>query len=318
MRFEIPRDLLGLERYLDRFVALAGGKRWWKRVNQLDRDGKRSLPQAKIIADYHWLEMELSAQFSILRKNGRLLPQEIFPQSMATLMFAAMVVEVHQRLDSAGRVHLEGRLRDGLKTGYPALFLEMDTALMLLGEGFEVEFPDLEGRSAFDLLFWRGAIEGEVECKSLSADAGRKIHRKDFYRFIDALAPVITARAEGGADEVLIVTVEDRFPSDAGSQATLKAAASEMLEHSDQHEFNGKFFTLKRESIDCVLSNAPRVSSPDFDAACRVAFGDNCHMSGPIAESGTCIIVVRSRHQDDHSKPLLEVVPLLQTAWQRS
>ncbi|MBI4430557.1 MAG: hypothetical protein HY587_02460, partial [Candidatus Omnitrophica bacterium] len=60
------------------------------------------------MSDYHWLEMELGAQLMLLREHGRLLPEEVFMPSMAVLMFAAMVVDVHRRLSEAARVALIG------------------------------------------------------------------------------------------------------------------------------------------------------------------------------------------------------------------
>jgi hypothetical protein len=42
-----------------------------------------------------------------------------------------------------------------------------------------------KGSARFDLLFSRHAFSGEVERKSLPANAGRQIHRKDFYQFMD-------------------------------------------------------------------------------------------------------------------------------------
>jgi hypothetical protein len=56
--------------------------------------------------------MEIAAQIAILRDHGRLLPEQIFPNSMAALLCAATVAELHERLGPRGRVRLQGRLRD--------------------------------------------------------------------------------------------------------------------------------------------------------------------------------------------------------------
>jgi hypothetical protein len=180
MRFHLATDLAA---YLPNFLAFAGGDRWKGRAGQLWRDAMESPFHAKIIGDYHWLEVALSEQMIINEEFGRLAPELLDARTLAALHFAGMVVEVYGRLSRVGRTALEGRIRHALKaeTGFASLYLEMDMALRLLGEDFDVEFPELEATGQYDLGFAKGAVAGEVECKSLSADAGRKIHRKDFY-----------------------------------------------------------------------------------------------------------------------------------------
>jgi hypothetical protein len=206
-----------------------------------------------------------------------------------------------------GRSTLEGRIRDSLQaeTGFAPLYLEMEIARRLIEAAFEVEFSDMEGISRYDLRFWRGPTEGEVECKSLSADAGRKIHRKDFYRFIDAIGEEITNRAAAGANEILVVTVDDRMPSDTERQARLRSATRRMLAEPSLARTDGQFFNITRESSARLASEA---RARDFYQCCRDAYGDNCHVSGAMTPEGGCLIVVRSRREDDHSKPLLEAL----------
>jgi hypothetical protein len=51
------------------FVQLAGENAWWKRVNQLDRDTRRSEFQTM---GHHRLETEIAAQIASSRDHGRL------------------------------------------------------------------------------------------------------------------------------------------------------------------------------------------------------------------------------------------------------
>ena len=66
----------------------------------------------------------------------------------------------------------------------------------------------MDGVAQFDLVFSRGAFVGEVECKSLSADAGRHIYRKDFYRFMELIAPALATHMDLQRQEVLVITLE--------------------------------------------------------------------------------------------------------------
>lgn len=308
MRFNLPRDIDDLAVYFSDFLKITGDTRWWKKVSQLDKVGQQSIYQAKIISDYHWLELELSAQISIWRNHGRLLPQEVIPRSMAALLFSGMTVEVHKRLTTAGRRSLAGRLRDGVKTNFAGLFFELEVALGLLDEGFDIEFPEFEGAATYDIRFQNGDIVGEVECKSISADAGRKIHRKDFYRFIDALAPNIRERTKDSTRTVLVVTLDDRMLPDVESQSVLRTVASRVLIEPDLMQLTGPDFVVGWEPFERRLSNADFTNPKELYARCSRAFGPNCHVSGLTSEKGGCLVVVRSRRADDPSKPHLEAL----------
>lgn len=308
MRFDLPRTIDDLAAYLPAFLYLAGGPRWWKRVDQLYGDGKKSPYLAKIMSDHHWLELELSAQIAIWQDHGRLLAGEVFPRSMAALLFAGMIVEAHKQLGTAGRNNLQGRLRGALKTDFAGLYLELDVALGLIDQGFDVEFPDLERTAAYDIRFSNGDIVGEVECKSLSADAGRKIHRKDFYRLIDSLGPDLAKFAKNSSPAVLILTLDDRLSPDATSQHAIRTAASRVLAGANVTRFSGSDFQIELEPYERHLGRVNFTDPKELYSACSQTFGANCHVSGIMRESGGCLVVVRSHREDDHSKPQMEAL----------
>jgi hypothetical protein len=308
MRFDPATDIAALAAYLPNFLILAGGERFRKRSVQLARDIQRSVAQAKIVADYHWLEISLTSQMIAVEQRGHLLDRELSPADLAAMYFAGMTVEVYGRLTQAGRTALVGRIRDALQagTGFAALYFEMDMALRLMGEGFDVGFPDLERRARYDLEFSKGAVEGEVECKSLSADAGRKIHRKHFYRFMEVISPALVARADAGGDDVLLISLEDRLPSLVAQQKLLRAATERLCSNPSLNEVAGEFFSITRVSYQEKLGMASQESERAFYNACCGVFGKDIHVSGAVTEKGICLIVMRSKQEDDHSKPWLQ------------
>ena len=307
-QFDLPRDLPALAARLPAFLEMAGETAWWKRVDQLDRDARKSEFQTKIVLDHHWLEMELTAQLSILKAHGRLLSEEILPRSMAALLFAGIVAELSAHLTPTGRVRLAGRLRDALKSTFSGLYLELDLALSLLHEGFDVTFPDLEGEAAWDLSFKRDMTAGELECKSLSADAGRKIHRKDFYRFVDALGPEILKRVKAGSREVLVVTLDERLLPDTASQRSLRSSVAQVLGEQATTTLSGPGFQIDREDLNELHGGKPFTDMHDLYGRCQDRYGGNCQVAGPLSENGGCLIVVRSKREDDPSRAQLDAL----------
>jgi hypothetical protein len=308
MQFYVPSELSALAGYVPKFLSIVGRDRWFKRVNQLDEEQRASLYRWKIVMDYHWLEMALTHQSDVLSKLGRLDPELTDTPSLAALLFAGAVTEVHARLTLKGQRTLEGRLRDALKaeTGLAALYLELDQAQRLMAVGHDVEFLDLEGTGQFDLRFSRGTVVGEVECKSISADAGRRIHRKDFYRFMEAISPALGAHASLGRHEVLVVTLSDRLSPNLAEQRELRSSVVEMLKDGAPSDLVRKGFQLERRDFHECLGRPPLDDQRAVYASCRKVFGPNTHMAGGL--TGGCLIVMRSKREDDTSKPLLEAM----------
>jgi hypothetical protein len=307
MLIQFNHDLANMGQYLAPFFELAGQARWRKRAVQLSEETVSSPFKAKIVADYHWLELALSGQIIVNETVGKVVPEDLSIESIRALYFAQTLVEVHRRLSSYGSNVLEGRIRDALKSdvGFAPLYLEMAVARRLFDRGFEVEFSDMDAIAEFDFRFWKGNAHGEVECKSLSCDAGRKIHRKDFYRFIDAVGELTAGRALSGVKEILLVTLNQRLPAEEQLQTTLREAASKLLADDSVQRVEGDFFTITREEYGSRLEQAVFAGEREFYKICRELYGENCHVAGSLTQQGACLIAVRSRREDEHSDPML-------------
>ena len=310
MRVAISSELAALAEYIPRFLDLVGEDRWFKRVDHLDNQQQQSPFQWKIVKDYHWLEMAISFQSDVLAKEGRLLPELTDALNLAALNFAARTVEVHARLSRVGQRNLEGRLRDGLKaeTSYAALYLELDLAQRLMDAGYDVNFADMEQTAQFDFLFSRGMFTGEAECKSLSSDAGRQIHRKDFYRFMEALSPTRVAKWALLQPEVLLITLDRRLSSNISDQAALRTATQTMLEDRARTILAGEGFELERRELNGAHFSASVSDEKALYAALSKTFGANTHIAGALTKDAGFLVVMRSKREDDTSKPILEAM----------
>ena len=310
MRFDVYQDLESLSEYLPRFFHLVDRAHWYRRVQQLDAEQQASAFLWKIVSDYHWMEMAISRQADVLAKEGRLLSERVDLPALAALQFAGAIVEIHARLSEGAQTQLLGRLRDGLKaeSGFAAIYLEVSLALILMVGGYDVHFADLEGTGNYDIQFSRDGFVAEVECKSLSVDAGRRIHRKDFYRFVQALAPQLEAHRNLQQREILIIALDNRLSSNLSDQAELRSSTAAMLEANAPSTLRGTGFLIERRDYreygDAPLTGDERT----LYRYCEAVFGPNAHIAGGITKTGGCLVVMRCLREDDTSQSWLEAM----------
>jgi hypothetical protein len=107
MIVEHKADLRSLEACLPPFLELVGAERWEKRTAQLSKAAIDSPLQAKIIADYHWLEVILSRHIGVCETDGNATPSQITVELLSALYFVQTVLSVHSSLSPAGRKILE-------------------------------------------------------------------------------------------------------------------------------------------------------------------------------------------------------------------
>lgn len=112
---------------------------------------------------------------------------------------------------------MAGMMRDGLQTdrGLQPLAFEMASAVDLSGRGFKLQFVDLESCERFDYLIRKDGVEAEFECKTVSYDLGRQVHRRVFERlgkqvFERGVSEFLTT---SGPNIRIDLTLEARLPS---------------------------------------------------------------------------------------------------------
>ena len=193
MRFKpevLDTELPGI---LRQFVKIAGRDAWKKRLRGLEREMRRESGMRHFWRERCALEFGFSRMWRHLQKTGEIPFDYTDEDARKFLSFAAMTVRCHQRLTPKGRKRLAGMLRNATKGdfGLGPVAYEMKVATHLLTRDYDVEFHDLERGRGYDLLAAKDGMTLEVECTHMSGDAGRKIHRKDLYRFADRFSPWI-------------------------------------------------------------------------------------------------------------------------------
>jgi hypothetical protein len=165
------------------------------------------------LTDYFDSQYSMERSFEVAYdyyRSRRRIPQ-IDEYGYELFLFFALLVKVHERLSRRGQVRLEGSVRDALQStaGLVPVELELRVATHLMRNGFEVDFTDLEQNQQFDLFASKSGMEIEIDCKSLSADVGRRIHSRRFREFAGRLNPLLRELVRcGGGSLVQIVILE--------------------------------------------------------------------------------------------------------------
>ena len=310
MRFSLPTKPEALASYLPEFMALVGVDQWTKRANQLADEMVRSPHLHKIVLDYHWLEMNVCHQWMVFTQEERVDLTALPELNLAALSFAATSVEVHKRLNEKGKRVLSGRILDALKAenGFAALYLELSLVQRLLTWGFDIELPDMDGTGQFDLLISRGTFSAEVECKSQSADAGRQIHRKHFYRLMDLVQRSSNPKHQGRR-EIVVVTLAGRLSANLAQQSLLADAIKGLIDSDAISETKGNGFELRKVRFDDVPGIYENLHDPmAVKVALKKAFGHNIHAASWGDLNNTHLLVMRSTREDDPSFVTLEAM----------
>ncbi|MDP3049121.1 MAG: hypothetical protein Q8N12_06800 [Thermodesulfovibrionales bacterium] len=178
-------DVKTIGREIEQFLSVTGRVYWEKLIKKVDASGGifykeyllRRNPFIEGFRQYFHLYSRAKSIWKNRSEEIDYLTQKIF-----------IINKIIRNVNDRGQAQIIGRLRGG---DIRSFLHEITIATHFLRNGFEVNFveyerPEDEGRT-FDFLVSRDSIEAEVECKSKSYDAGRKIKRDGFYILCDEL-----------------------------------------------------------------------------------------------------------------------------------
>jgi len=129
--------------------------------------------------------------------------------------FMVMFYRAHQNMPKKGKRRLEQQLRSYYSQSYglrPFAF-EFTVATHFLRAGCDVVFSDVEGTARYDYLVSKDGQEFEVECKSISNDAGRMIDREGLCKAGHVLLPVVDKHVHTPETKLLSITIPERLSS---------------------------------------------------------------------------------------------------------
>lgn len=210
-----------------RRLASAIGARHWQDAVARQEEVSRS---NQFLGDYLRSEYAIAYQLEHLQRlvarfgtvsHEACNDPSIFP-SMA---FAAQVLEVLERSTAKQAKAFVKRVQAAFNRSQEmhGLRLELQAATHFVSRGQRVAWHRVNNGGSFDLLIEDLGPTGlEVECKSISENKGRRIHRRDALEFWGELWGDLAGLAQNlRAGLAVVLTVPYRLPTDAGKRVTL-------------------------------------------------------------------------------------------------
>lgn len=217
-----------------RFASVVGEKHWRHRVGQI----KAAIKGNRFLADYYHRENAIAFALercgTLIDHFGRLpddpaatrilYPAISFAGQVLSMMDVATPLEA-ERL----RKRVEGALNkpDAMR-GY---LLELGTATHFARRGHKLQWPEMVELGTFDLLVTDLAENGlEIECKSISEDKGRSVHRYEALVFHSLLLPELAAiRKTLRVGLSVVMTVPGRLPTRHADRVALAKRVKQQI-----------------------------------------------------------------------------------------
>ena len=230
--FSTALDPAELPTTVRRMAGIVGWKTWQKRIEGFKSQLHSNPLWRDFLLERYGLELAFANVHRHLRRTGRCPWPPETAEHYRLYSFLAAAVRVHATLSRDGQARLAGAIRTGLEKDFglgPVAF-EMKVVAHLMSRGFKVELHDLGLGGGYDFLAISGPTRIEVECKHISADIGRQIHRPELYDLGGVLHPVMTHAVDRGNDGWLVqVTLPGKLTRNKDQQQALVSCIESVL-----------------------------------------------------------------------------------------
>jgi hypothetical protein len=238
VKFSTELDPVALPSALSMMTGIVDWATWQQRIDSLRAELKSNPFWERFLLERHGLELAFGDVKRHLRTTDRCPWPPRNAEEYYLYSFLAVAVRVHARLSPAGQAKFAGAIRSGLEKefGLGPLAYEMKVAALLMSAGFDVDFHDLESGGGYDFLATCETMQIEVECKHVSADIGRQIHRRRIYDLGGVLF-LSTWQAQNTVTRgrLVGVTLPGRLTSNKADQEALVKRIDAVLTNDANH-----------------------------------------------------------------------------------
>lgn len=301
-----------------RFSNLVGAVQWQRRVKVL----RQQIRTNKMLREHLLSENSIAVglwECEELLKKFPTIPSHLAAERglHAAMVFVAQTLSIMETSPPAQARAMIGRVQGAIKNPdhMRGLRLELTAATHFLKRGYSIVWAEQAGFGRFDLLVEGMGSDGlEVECKSVSSDKGRKIHRYEAIEFHSLLQPSLSTFAQTlHVGLAAVVTVPDRLPEKlADRKALAEFVGRQILRGSVQATFEGVRVRIVEFDAKSVMAEGPG-GTPLFDkeALERVTGTRNRSMmivGGGSSGQGHITVVLQSELEDEFLARTFETV----------
>jgi hypothetical protein len=257
--------------------------------------------------------LSLSECSTAAANNRNTLPWDLTgdPKLREALVFAwqtLLLIDAARKISKKRANILTSRIKEAIRQPrmLQAMQLEAQVATHFLVLGKRVIFPELgNGHERFDVLIEDlGPVGLEIECKVVTYDKGRKIHRHEARQFLSKLlssAPVQLAAKNGTRGLAVRVTVPNRLPAPHGLDELCQSVERVVLAGSSSTLEDGTMVHVS-EFDRLSLGRLTRpLSSETLDAVAHITGVRNPHcaiFAGEGNSIGVVVVVIDSAQPD--------------------
>ena len=266
MQITTELSTAALKDVFDRFEELVGQKTWCR----VARERREELKRNRYLEEY--FHQEYSDAFALERISERKKKNLDYAVSVNTASEYQVFTLMTQFLNlySAAAQPTKKALLGQIKAAFSktndlrALDLELAIATHISRKMGSVDFPELTGAGTFDLLAKHGGVELEIECKSISHDKGRQVHRKVALEIHHAVHKEVRGKVANLRTGLFVgVTFEERAPTDARQQGLIAQEVSKAITLGGIQK--SSLCEVRVESFD--ITSTPFETKLDMDEA---------------------------------------------------
>lgn len=300
-----------LPKLIDATITMGTEKAWSRLLNS----NRRRVQANPLLADYvrnrFAIECAMDRAVCEVQKSAGWPSGALSADSYYGLVaFSAALNQVHQRLSPVAKKTLEGRLRGLLssKEGVASLAFELIVITDLMHRGWDVTCNDLEQGRGFDFLVTANGLEIEVECKTFSADLGRKVHEVDVLELAWRLHENLLSAARQSRVLLVDVRVPDRLkPSSLSNIAVCVSEAIKTGANGGHDELcSVSVHPFAFSDVPSAILGRPSRDEVRSFLEKRFALGNSQYYTVVFPPDGLAAVCVRSARADKVSDSIFD------------
>jgi len=287
-------DALAPAGALQSFVSLCGEPAWKRRVAELGVRTQAGSLLGRIAQQRYALELALA------RVADRTTKTRTGAVDRLLCLLAHEAVEMSAALPVAS----QGRLREEILGGLTGeatlipLFHRLRTAALLRQRGFTLRFDGCAEGASYDVLAERDGATMEVACETVSAEAGRKVNRGDWWMLVDRINPELQTWLAAHPGRYLLKMTLPSGLTGPNQTAEIHQRISALLA-AERRQGACSQAVLKLDPL--VLAGAQAGDRPGgLPARLREQFGPEAHLAVTANAGSNSVFVMAARASQEN------------------